>query len=70
MKAVVNWEKVTELHFGNPLVRDQINFVADTLLCIDRANDLSKKYMLAKDPNSIELSIPRLVAFKTVQHMR
>jgi hypothetical protein len=26
--------------------------------------------MLSKDPNSIEVSIPRLIAFKTIQHMR
>lgn len=50
---LVNWEIVTERHFGNQLLRDQINFAADTLLWIDKANDLSKKYMLAKDPNSI-----------------
>jgi hypothetical protein len=52
------------------LVRDQINFAADALSCIDKANDLSKKYMLIKDPNSIEVAIPRLVAFKTLQYMR
>jgi hypothetical protein len=26
--------------------------------------------MLIKDPNSMEVAIPRLVAFKTLQHMR
>lgn len=26
--------------------------------------------MLAKDPNSIEVSIPKLIAFKTLQYMR
>lgn len=53
LKVLVNWEIVAERHFGTPLVRDQINFTANTLECIDKANDLSKKYMLAKDPNSM-----------------
>ncbi len=70
LKVLVNWEIVTERHFGNPLLRDQINFVANTLLSIDRANELSKKYMLERDLNSIEVAIPKLIAFKTIQHMR
>lgn len=53
LKILINWEIVTERHFGNPLLRDQINFISDTLLSIEKANDLSKKYMLLKDPNSI-----------------
>lgn len=53
LKILVNWEIVAERHFGNQLLRDQINFTADTLINIDRANELSKKYMLQKDPNSI-----------------
>ncbi len=53
LKTLINWEIVTERHFGNPLLRDQINFISDTLSSIEKANDLSKKYMLLKDPNSI-----------------
>lgn len=53
LKILINWELVTERHFGNPLLRDQINFISDTLSSIEKANDLSKKYMLLKDPNSI-----------------
>lgn len=70
LQALVNWEIVTERHFGNQLLRDQINFTADTLSWIEKANDISKKYMIIKDLNSIEIAIPRLIAFKTIQHMR
>ena len=44
--------------------------MADALASIDKANDQSKKYMVLKDPNCIEIAIPMLVAFKTIQHMR
>lgn len=44
--------------------------MAEALSSIDKANDLSKKYMINKDPNCIEIAIPQLVAFKTIQHMR
>ena len=70
LNALINWELVTERHFGSQLLRDQINFAADTLSSIEKANDISKKYMIARDPNSIEIAIPRLLAFKTIQHMR
>lgn len=53
LKDLVNWELVCERHFGNPLVKDQINFMADALASIDKANDQSKKYMTLKDPNCI-----------------
>lgn len=53
LKALVNWELVCERHFGNSLVRDQINFMAEALASIDKANDLSRKYMIQKDPNCI-----------------
>jgi hypothetical protein len=70
LKNLVNWELVTERHFGNELVRDQINFMADSLFSVDKANDQSRKYMILKDPNCIEIAIPRLIAFKTIQYMR
>jgi len=44
--------------------------MADALSSIDKANDLSKKYMITKDANCMEIAIPQLVAFKTIQHMR
>ena len=37
---------------------------------ISRANELAEKYMIKRDSNTMEIAIPRLVAFKTVQHMR
>lgn len=67
---LVQWELVCERHFGNELARDQINFMANALSSIDKANELSKKYMIERDPNCMEIAIPRLVAFKTIQHMR
>ena len=38
LKALVDWEIVTERHFGNQLLRDQINFTAETLSWIEKAN--------------------------------
>lgn len=53
VKSLVNWEIIAERHFGNQLLRDQINFVADTLFSIKEANTPSKNYMLEKDLNSM-----------------
>lgn len=43
--------------------------MAEALSSIDKANDLSRKYMIQKDPNCMEIAIPKIVAFKTIQHM-
>lgn len=70
LNVLIKWELITERVFGNDLLRDQINFVADTLGIIQKANVLAEKYMIHEDSNAIEISIPRLIAFKTIQHMR
>ena len=70
MRKLVNWELICERFFGSDLLRCQINFAADTLLSVAKANDLAKKYMLKQDLNSVEITIPRLIAFKTILHMR
>jgi predicted DNA-binding protein (UPF0278 family) len=31
---------------------------------------LAKVYLIKQDPNSIEVTVPRLIAFKTIQKMR
>lgn len=67
---LINWELIVERHLGNDLLRDQFNFVADVLNSIDKANHLAKQLMLNKDDNAIKLSVPKLIAFKTIQHMR
>lgn len=53
LKELVDWELICERHLGNSLLKDQINFVADVLNSVDKANSLTKKYMISKDPNSI-----------------
>lgn len=70
LKALINEELITERLFGNDLLRDQINFVSFSIGIIQKANPLAEKFMLQRDPNAIEVSIPRLIAFKTIQHMR
>lgn len=67
---VINWELIAERFFGNELQKDQINFAAEVLGYIARANGLAEKYMVKQDLNSLEIAIPRLIAFKTIQHMR
>ena len=34
------------------------------------ANKLAERYLIKRDPNAIEVSLPRLIAFKTIQRMR
>ncbi len=67
---MINWELIVERFFGSKLLRDQINFLADILFSIAKANELAEKYMIKRDANAMEVAIPRLVAFKTIQHMR
>eukprot|EP00919_Chromeraceae_sp_WS-2016_P022077 GHVR01052499.1.p1 GENE.GHVR01052499.1~~GHVR01052499.1.p1 ORF type:complete len:114 (+),score=13.19 GHVR01052499.1:6301-6642(+) len=68
--VLVNWELICERLFGEQLLRDQINFAADVLNNIVKANELAEKYLVKQDLNCIEITIPRLIAFKTIQHMR
>lgn len=70
LTSLINWELIVERFFGSKLLRDQINFLADVLSAIAKANELAEKYMIKRDPNAMEVAIPRLVAFKTIQHMR
>ena len=34
------------------------------------ANKLAEKYLIKRDPNTMEIALPRLLAFKTIQKMR
>jgi len=52
------------------LLRDQINFVSDVMFEIVDANKLAEKYLIKRDPNTMEIALPRLLAFKTIQRMR
>lgn len=67
---VIDWELIVERFFGNELLRDQINFAAEVLENVVKANGLAEKYLLKQDSNAMEISVPRLIAFKTVQRMR
>lgn len=51
-------------------MRDQINFVSDVMFEIVDANKLAEKYLIKRDPNTMEIALPRLLAFKTIQKMR
>ena len=55
---------------GDPLKRDQLNFMYKVCTIIHDANPSSKEYFLKKDDNTIELSIPKMVAYQTILHMR
>jgi hypothetical protein len=61
---------IVERFYGNNLLRDQINFSANVLEELDKANELSHRYLVKRDANTMEVAVPRLIAFKTVQHMR
>jgi hypothetical protein len=37
---------------------------------ITKANGLAEKYLVKQDPNSMEIALPRLIAFSTVRRMR
>jgi len=68
--VLIEWDMIVERFFGNQLLRDQINFVSDVLFDIVEANKLGEKYLIKRDPNAMEVSVPRLIAFKTIQRMR
>jgi hypothetical protein len=68
--VLIEWDMIVERFFGNDLLRDQINFTADVLFDIVDANKLAEKYLVKRDPNAMEISLPRLIAFKTIQRMR
>lgn len=70
LTVLLKEELITDRLLGNELKRDQINFIAETLGIIQKANPLAEKFMLQEDPNAMEISIPRLVAFRTIQRMR
>jgi hypothetical protein len=38
---IINWELIVERFFGSRLLRDQINFLADVLSSISKANELA-----------------------------
>ena len=67
---LIDWDMIVERFFGNDLLRDQINFSATVLEELDKANELSHRYLVKRDANSMEIALPRLIAFKTVQRMR
>lgn len=67
---LIDWDMIVERFFGNELLRDQINFASDVLDELDKANELSHRYLVKRDPNSMEIAVPRLLAFKTIQRMR
>lgn len=67
---LIDWDLIVERFFGNNLLRDQINFTAEVLEDIAKANGLAEKYLIKQDPNSMDLAVPRLIAFKTIQRMR
>lgn len=67
---LIDWELIVERFFGNDLLRDQINFTAEVLENITKANGLAEKYLVKQDPNSMEIAVPRLIAFSTVRRMR
>lgn len=53
LNVLIKWELITERIFGNDLLRDQINFVSDTLGIIQKANILAEKFMIQEDSNAI-----------------
>lgn len=67
---MIDWELIVERFFGNDLLRDQINFAAEVLENIAKANGLAERYLIKQDLNSMEIAVPRLLAFKTIQRMR
>lgn len=50
---MINWELIVERFFGSKLLRDQINFMADVLGAIAKANELAEKYMIKRDSNAM-----------------
>ena len=70
LKEVISCELIAEHLLGDLLKKDQINFMFNVASVIFDANSLSKEYILARDPNSIEGAVPKLVVYMTILHMR
>lgn len=70
LKEVINCELISEHLLGDQLKRDQLNFMYKVQSVIFEANPLAKEYLLAKDDNCIKGSIPKLVIYMTILHMR
>ena len=53
LDQLIKWELIVERFFGNDLLRDQINFTAEVLENVVKANGLAEKYLLKKDANAM-----------------
>lgn len=70
IKHLINSEIIAERLLGTPLRRDQLNFVYNTVGIIHKADEMVRKHLLDKDLNTTENSIPKLVIYHQIQHMR
>ena len=70
LKQVINCELIAEHLIGDILKKDQLNFMFEVQSVIFSANNLAKEYLIQKDPNCMEGSVPKLVVYMTILHMR
>eukprot|EP01017_Pseudomicrothorax_dubius_P030717 TRINITY_DN3854_c0_g1_i1.p1 TRINITY_DN3854_c0_g1~~TRINITY_DN3854_c0_g1_i1.p1 ORF type:complete len:620 (-),score=171.56 TRINITY_DN3854_c0_g1_i1:394-2253(-) len=69
---VIDKEIIAEYLLGTPLRRDQINFLFDVLYLIFKSKKEARQILLLQenpDAKMIDIVIPRLTIFKTIQHM-
>jgi hypothetical protein len=52
------------------LVRDQFNFIFSVVSLIHNASKQSAKYLKQGDYNALEVTLPKLAAFKSAQAIR
>ena len=70
LKELISAELIAERLMGDSLKRDQLNFMYKVCMIVFEANQSSKEYFLKKDDNTIEVAIPKMVAYQTILHMR
>jgi len=68
LKKLVDYELICERLIGDPLKRDQLNFMYQTLDLIMKTPGQDK--MLSKEDTFTQVAIPKLVVYKNLQRIR
>ncbi|KAL4506859.1 hypothetical protein ABPG72_001280 [Tetrahymena utriculariae] len=70
IENLVKSELIADRLLGTPLRRELFNFVYKVVQIIKEANPYLESNLLKKDENTVNISIPKLVVFKLIQHMK
>ncbi|EGR32942.1 hypothetical protein IMG5_065980 [Ichthyophthirius multifiliis] len=69
IQNLINADIIAEKLLGNPLKRDQLNFVYQVVGLIAESDEKIKENLLNRDENITSKAIPLLIIFKQIQRM-